>query len=64
LPVLVAQRAKGRLAYTLRQRGLASEFSRKLAVRSLGENTASDVEKYIESQVDAAQFVDPEFAKH
>jgi hypothetical protein len=32
--VLVAQRAKGRLAYTLRQRGLASEFSRKLAVRS------------------------------
>ena len=57
-PTLVAQRAKGRLSYQLRQEGVSHSFSRKLAVRSLGENTSSEVANYIASQVDNESFLD------
>jgi REP element-mobilizing transposase RayT len=60
-PVFLAARAKGRLDHALRAAGLSLPFSRKVSVRSLGENTRRDVEAYIEHQVDREQFVDPRF---
>jgi len=60
-PTFLAARAKGRLDYALRKAGLSIPFSRKVSVRSLGENTRRDVEAYIEHQVEREQFVDPRF---
>ncbi len=62
-PIVMAQRAKGRLAYALRSAGLQVPFSRKVAVRSVGDNTRRDVEAYLERQVAKEQFVDPPFAQ-
>lgn len=62
-PTFLAARAKGRLDYSLRKAGLAIPFSRKVSVRSLGENTRRDVEAYIEHQVEREQFVDPRFER-
>lgn len=62
-PILLAQRAKGRLSYQLRKEGIQHEFSRKFAVRSIGENTNSDVAIYIAGQIKKEQFVDPRFAE-
>jgi REP element-mobilizing transposase RayT len=61
-PELVAARAKGRLDHALRQDGLDMPFSRKVAVRAVGDNTRRDVEAYLERQVSKARFVDPRFA--
>ena len=57
-PILLAQRAKGRLTYQLRCEGVRHEFSRKFAVRSIGENTNRDVEIYIARQVERERFMD------
>jgi REP element-mobilizing transposase RayT len=62
-PIFVAQRAKGRLDYALRSAGIRVPFSRKVAVRSVGDNTRRDVEAYLERQVAKEQFVDPHFAQ-
>jgi REP element-mobilizing transposase RayT len=61
-PQFIAARAKGRLDHALRQGGIAMPFSRKVAVRAIGENTRRDVEAYIERQVGNQRFVDPQFA--
>lgn len=61
LPVLLATRAKGRLDHALRTASLPVEFSRKGAVRSVGDNTRAEVEAYIERQVGKEHFVDPRF---
>ena len=62
-PVLLATRAKGRLQHACRTTlGTPVEFSRKLAVRSVGENRTATVESYIRSQVEKEHFVDPRFA--
>ena len=50
-PQLLAARAKGRLDHAGRRAGLRLDFSRKLAVRSVGDNSRRDVEAYIERQV-------------
>lgn len=60
-PEFIAGRAKGRLDHAARQAGRELAFSRKLAVRSVGENTRRDVEAYIERQVGKERFVDPRF---
>lgn len=61
-PVLVAQRAKGRLQHHLRESSVPfAGFSRKVAVRSVGKNTREQVEKYIEEQVGKERFVDSRF---
>ena len=39
------------------------KFSRKLSVRSVGDNTTAQVEEYITNQVKSESFVDPVFAK-
>lgn len=61
-PVFVAARVKGRLDHALRAAHFQMEFSRKVSVRSVGDNTRDDVEAYIDSQVTKERFVDPRFA--
>lgn len=61
-PLFLATRAKGRLDHAVRSSGLAMPLSRKLAVRSVGNNTRQEVERYIQVQVGAERFVDPSFA--
>lgn len=60
-PVFLAARAKGRLDHALRAAGLQMRFSRKVAVRTIGDNTRKDVEGYIERQVAKERFADPRF---
>jgi REP element-mobilizing transposase RayT len=61
-PLLLAARAKGRLQHAFRQAQRSDvQFSRKLSVRSVGENTRQQVEDYIRSQVDNERYVDPRF---
>jgi REP element-mobilizing transposase RayT len=61
-PVFLASRAKGRLQHALRAAGCPQDFSRKLAVRSIGDNRSDQVEEYIASQVDREAFADAAFA--
>lgn len=61
-PVLITARAKGRLDHALRAAGTACQFSRKVALRAVGHNTAQAVTNYIDSQVDKERFVDAAFA--
>ena len=58
-PELVAGRAKGRLDHALRKTGWRHGLSRKVALRSLGENTLDVVLRYIATQLDRADFADP-----
>jgi REP element-mobilizing transposase RayT len=58
-PVTLATRAKGRLQHELRAAETRYNFSRKLAVRSVGDNTTEAVERYIASQVDRSSYIDP-----
>ncbi len=60
-PTFVAHRAKGRLQYALRTAGSPQRFSRKVSVRSLGNNTSQTVEEYIRNQVASERFADPSF---
>lgn len=60
-PVFLATRVKGRLRHALRKQGHPLQFSRKLAVRSIGDNTRADVEGYIARQLDKEAFADPRF---
>ncbi len=62
-PVFLAARAKGRLDHAYRQAGQACEFSRKVGLRSVGENTRADVEQYIASQVSRASFADSQYQR-
>ncbi len=63
-PVYLATRAKGRLQYLLRnQLSEFPGFTRKVSVRSIGENTSQDVAAYIASQLDKEAFVDPRFVE-
>lgn len=62
-PVFIAARAKGRLDHALRKSGIDLPFSRKISVRSLGENTLRDLEAYVEQQVSKERFVDPRFVR-
>jgi len=60
-PVLLATRAKGRLQYSLRNIDGFPGFTRKVSIRSIGDNTSQDVAAYIASQVEKERFVDPRF---
>ncbi len=57
-PAMLAQRVKGRLDHAIRGAQLMLPFSRKLAVRSLGENRQVDVEQFIQAQVRCERFAD------
>lgn len=60
-PQLLASRAKGRLDHAARQRGAPLDFSRKLSVTSVGDNTREDIEIYIARQVVKESFADRRF---
>ena len=63
-PVFLAARAKGRLEHALRAAdGKGVTFSRKVVVRSVGDNVTNDVRAYIASQIQNEEFVDPRFAE-
>jgi len=62
-PVCLAARAKGRLQHAIRSVDACfGGFSRKVTVRSVGDNTTAEVEDYIARQVTKEQFADPRFA--
>jgi REP element-mobilizing transposase RayT len=60
-PVMLAGRVKGRIQHHCRQRGFPIDFSRKLAVRSLGNPTRAQVEAYIRNQVPEEALADERF---
>ena len=62
-PEKVAARAKGRLDHALRAHGWHAGLARKVAVRSLGENTLDAVLRYIATQLDRADLADPRYAQ-
>ena len=60
-PTFLAARVKGRLQHALRQAGLPCEFSRKTAVRSLGDNRSPAVESYLRNQTGRAELLDERY---
>lgn len=60
-PVTLAARVKGRLQYHCRTKGIPIDFSRKLAVRSLGNPTRGQVEAYVRNQVPREALADERF---
>jgi REP element-mobilizing transposase RayT len=62
-PVTLAGRVKGRLQHHCRCRGTPIDFSRKLAVRSLGDPTRAQVEAYIRNQVPNEPLADERFRR-
>jgi REP element-mobilizing transposase RayT len=60
-PVTLAARIKGRIQHHCRLRGTPVDFSRKLAVRSLGDPTRAEVEGYIRNQVPNEDLADERF---
>ena len=60
-PVDIARLLKGRLQHALRAAGTPCDFSRKIALRALGENTREIVERYIREQLDHADLADPRY---
>ena len=60
-PVFLAGRAKGRLQHALRKAGHPVKFSRKFALRSVGENRRDDVEGYIRTQLNREHLADPRY---
>ena len=63
-PVFLAKHAKGRLEHAFRETGNCVTFSRKVAVRSVGENITDEVQAYIAAQVRNEEFLDPRFAEY
>jgi REP element-mobilizing transposase RayT len=60
-PVFFAARVKGRLQHALRRAGTPVQFSRKVAVRTIGDNHTAEVEAYISNQVVKEELADPRF---
>ena len=60
-PSFFAARVKGRLQHALRRAETPVKFSRKVAVRTLGENTRETVQAYLDKQVRKEGFVDPRY---
>ncbi len=60
-PITLAARVKGRIQHHCRKAGTPIDFSRKLAVRSLGDPTRTQVESYIRNQVPNESLADERF---
>ncbi|MFH0909026.1 MAG: transposase [bacterium] len=60
-PSVLAQRVKGRLNNTLRLAGTPASFSRKVSVRTLGENISDIVEDYLRDQLKHIDLVDDRY---
>lgn len=61
-PSFIVSRIKGRIDYLFRSRRVPFKFSRKVALRAIGNNTTHEVQEYIRKQVDSENFYDPDFA--
>jgi REP element-mobilizing transposase RayT len=62
-PSLIVARVKGRIDHHCRTLQIPFKFSRKVALRAIGNNTSEEVQHYIRKQVDSAKFVDSKFAE-
>ncbi|MBJ7259865.1 MAG: hypothetical protein JHD33_10040 [Chthoniobacterales bacterium] len=62
-PQTITARAKGRLDHALRAHGWRSGLARKVALRSLGDNTLETVLAYIATQLDRADLADPRYVQ-
>ena len=62
VPSFIVARIKGRIDHLFRSQKAPFKFSRKVSLRSLGNNTADDVQDYIRKQVNAALFCDADYA--
>ena len=62
-PAFIAQRAKGRLDHAIRKAGTPVKWSRKVAVRSVGEINTEQVIIYVRQQHQASpdEFADPTY---
>ena len=60
-PVFITARAKGRLQHALRRAGTSCDFSRKVALRSLGDNQSDVVENYLREQTIRADLADERY---
>jgi REP element-mobilizing transposase RayT len=60
-PVFFAARVKGRLQHAYRAAERPTRFSRKVAVRTIGDNHRAEVEAYIKGQVAKEPFADARF---
>jgi REP element-mobilizing transposase RayT len=60
-PITFAARVKGRLQHALRRCGSQVAFSRKIAMRALGENVGETVEQYVREQLSHADLADPRY---
>ncbi|MDY0146308.1 MAG: transposase [Kiritimatiellia bacterium] len=60
-PEFFAGRVKGRLQHALRQAGLPTAFSRKVAVRTLGDNVSGIVAAYLQAQTVRVELVDERY---
>jgi REP element-mobilizing transposase RayT len=58
----LATRAKGRLDHALRQMGCPVVFSRKVAVRTVGDANRQTIDSYLAAQAVRGDFVEPAFA--
>ena len=63
-PILLAERVKGRLDYACRTRRDRLRFSRKLAVRSMGDVRYEQVLEYIGSQIDNRRFANRTYSEY
>ena len=61
-PTFLAARAKGRIDHAFRQHGIATTFTRKLGVRTIGNPTRNKVEHYIARQITKENYCDPRWA--
>jgi REP element-mobilizing transposase RayT len=57
-PIFFSGRTKGRLDHALRRAGVHVDFSRKIAMRTVGENHRAEVEAYIEGQAEKEPLAD------
>jgi len=62
-PAFFAMRVKGRIDHAMRQSGTPVQWSRKVGVRSLGENTDVVVEHYLSLQQRRGDFADPRYGQ-
>jgi len=60
-PTFFAARLKGRIQNAIREGACAFSFSRKLAVRSIGDNSTADVQRYILRQAGKERLADVRF---
>jgi hypothetical protein len=60
-PINLSGRVKGRLQHHCRSTGIPVDFSRKLALRSLGDPTRTAVEAYVRGQVPNVTLADEQY---